>query len=157
MDRVFKIALIKDGKELPLRNPRVNNLFFDTSEKPAVAAQKAAVKIDPAHWRPGSYLAVSINGKHGAEGAFAAAEMDGRLVGAPSRAPSYPSNVWECRVHRADQFYTYFIPVTEDMLDREVVIHTMLLDRRHTDIAADIYLCEPNDEKPGEIVALDIT
>ena len=154
MDRIFKIALRKDGEEIALQSPRVNNLFFDYSLKPAVAAQKATINIPAAHWRPGSYLAIGLNGKHGTEGAFATVEIDGKLVGAPSRAPSYQSNVWECLVRRADQFYTYFIPVTEDMPGQELVVHVMHLDSKNADVTADIYLCEPNDEKQGEIVAL---
>ena len=59
------------------------------------------------------------------------------------------------RVRRVDRFYTYFIPVTADMLDRDVAVHVMLLDSSNTDVTADIYLCEPNDEKRGEVVDLN--
>ena len=48
----------------------------------------------------------------------------GRLLGAPSRAPSYPSNPWENPVRTRKSGYTYYFPLEEGMVgeDLEVVL-----------------------------------
>ncbi|MBQ7378113.1 MAG: hypothetical protein IJW70_00370 [Clostridia bacterium] len=143
MDRISRISLYKNGVELPLKSPRANNLMPSTQQRPVVGAQKVTVKVDRRDWVPGSYLSVALEGQHGAEGAYAAVEMDGDAFGAPERAPTYLANAWESRVVIMDHHYTYYIPVTEEMLDRELTVWVMLLDKEHTDFVSDVYLCPP--------------
>lgn len=143
MDRISRISLYKHGKELQLCSPRANNLMPSTQQRPVKAAQKVTIKVDRADWVPGSYLSVALEGEHGVEGAYAAVEMGQSAIGAPERAPTYPGNVWESRVILMDHHYTYYIPVTEDMLDRELIVWVMLLDEHHTDFVSDVYLCPP--------------
>ena len=143
MDRISRISLYKHGKELQLSSPRANNLMPSTQQRPVKAAQKVTVKVDRADWVPGSYLSVALEGEHGVEGAYAAVEMGQSAIGAPERAPTYLGNVWESRVILMDHHYTYYIPVTEDMLDRELIVWVMLLDEHHTDFVSDVYLCPP--------------
>ncbi|MDD2380378.1 MAG: hypothetical protein WCY58_10760 [Mariniphaga sp.] len=40
--------------------------------------------------------------KYVKEGAWAAAKIDGQVVGAPDRSPLFESNHWEHVVHRVD-------------------------------------------------------
>jgi hypothetical protein len=73
----------------------------------------------------GVYLCVAINGKHGIEGAYAALRTsDGRYLGAPDRATSFPCNPWEGASCKRDSNYTYYFPVTPEMIgkDLEVVV-----------------------------------
>jgi hypothetical protein len=76
---------------------------------------------------PGSYLCVALEGKHGPEGAWAAARVDGQPVGAPTRAPSFPFNPWEAGGPHPDSNMTYFIPVTPGMATKpfDVVVLTL--------------------------------
>ena len=114
-----------------------------TKDRPVIGAQKVTVKVDRADWVPGSYLSVALEGKHGVEGAYAAVEMEGSAIGAPDRAPSYLGNVWESRIVFMDHHYTYYIPVTEQMLDRELTVWVMQVDPENTDYISDVYLCPP--------------
>lgn len=158
IDRIYKIALIKDGKELVLENPHVNNLLPSYRDRNAVcAAQSTTVTVAPEDFRDGAYIAVAINGEHGREAAYAVAEIDGKPVGFPRRAPSYIANVWECYAafaQNADKNYTYYLSVTRDMLAKEIKINIILNDEAKTDVSCDVYLCDANNEKHG--IVLDI-
>lgn len=158
MDRIYKIALIKDGKELTLKNPHVNNLLPSYRDRKAVcAAQEAVVTVKADDWRPDCYLAVALNGEHGREGAYVVAEIDGKLIGFPRRAPSYLSNVWECYAvfcMNADKMYTYYLPVEKDMTDKEIKLHIVFCCEGKTDVVTEIYLCDANNNKDGIVVQL---
>ena len=143
MDRIIRISLYKNGTELQLENPHANNLIPSTQDRPVIGAQKVSVKVDRRNWVPGSYLSVALEGKHGVEGAYAAVEMSGDALGAAERAPTYLSNVWESRVVMMDHHYTYYIPVTEEMLDQELTVWLLQVDPGNVDYVSDVYLCPP--------------
>ena len=143
MDRIIRISLYKNGTELQLENPHANNLIPSTKDRPVIGAQKVTVKVDRRDWVPGSYLSVALEGEHGVEGAYAAVEMSGDALGAAERAPTYLANVWESRVILMDHHYTYYIPVTEEMLDQELTVWLLQVDAAHTDYTSDVYLCPP--------------
>ncbi len=158
MDRVYKIALLKDGKELTLENPHVNNLLPSYRDRsPVCAAQTVTVNVSADDRKEGSYLSVALNGEHGREGAYAIAEIDGKLYSFPRRAPSYVSNVWECWAVRATQAYknyTYYLPVDESMVGKDIKIHVILMEEGKTDISTDVWLCDANNEKKGIDISL---
>ncbi len=52
-----------------------------------------------------------------------------RLIGAPDRAVSFPTNVWEFRVQPKDANDTYYIPVTEDMIGRPLDVVVLGLNK----------------------------
>ncbi|MCX6632355.1 MAG: hypothetical protein NTW28_32500 [Candidatus Solibacter sp.] len=95
---------------------RASNMFARYA--PAAAAWSLSLRIPEAP--RGSYLAIPIGGVHGKEGAYAAVRVDGRPAGCPSRAVSFASNVWEYQNFEADRGYTYFVPVTPDMVDKRL-------------------------------------
>jgi hypothetical protein len=97
---------------------RASNLFGPYAKSPAVAAWSLSFKLDEV--ANGSYLAIPLPGRHKAEAAFAAVRVGDRLVGAPSRAVSYNANVWEAPVEVVDGNYTYFVPVTSDMVGKQM-------------------------------------
>ena len=66
-----------------------------------------------------------LNGKHGVEGAYVAAKIDGKLVGAPDRAVSFPSNTWEYVNARRDKNYTYYIPLKKEYVNKEIEIFVL--------------------------------
>ena len=68
----------------------------------------------------GSYLAIALKGQHGVEGAYAAIRVDGKPVGAPKRAISYPCNAFENPPRKRDSNYTYYVPLTEDMIGKKI-------------------------------------
>lgn len=152
MDRIYKIALLKDGCEIELTSPRVNNLIPEYKRRITEAAQKAVVTVSEDNWREGCYLAIALEGEHGKEGAVAVCEVDGRIAACPDRAPSFDSNVWECSaLHslNADSFYTYYLPVERDMCGKEITVHVLLSDKDKSNFTTDIYLCDGNGPRHG--------
>jgi hypothetical protein len=80
-------------------------------------AWKSEFMLD--HIDKGAYLCVALDGKHGEGGAWVGFKIDGQYVGAPDRAPSFPSNFWEVGSKR-DKNYTYYLPLTEDMVGKKI-------------------------------------
>jgi hypothetical protein len=60
----------------------------------------------------------------------AALRVGNTYVGATRRAPSFPSNTWECPVRRTDRNTTYFIPLTPDMIGQELEVVVLNLGSR---------------------------
>ena len=69
-----------------------------------------------------SYLALAVNGRHGAEGVYAALKIDGKIYGFPDRSVSYPSNTWEVPVKVGDSNYTFYFPLTAEMKDKQLEV-----------------------------------
>jgi hypothetical protein len=104
-------------------------LFAPYVYAPAVRAW--ANDFELAEIASGSYLAIGIEGVHGVEGAYAALRVGQGYAGAPRRAPSFPSNTWECPVRPTDRNTTYFIPLTSDMIGQPLQAVVLLLgDKR---------------------------
>ena len=74
------------------------------------------------------------------EGAYAALRVGDRIVGAPTRATSFPSNVWEYPVPRRDSHYTYFVPVTDDMVGQPVEVIVLGMDPEHLAFEPEVWL-----------------
>jgi hypothetical protein len=89
---------------------------------------------------PNSYLCVAINGKHGVEGAYAAARIEGDLVGAPDRAVSYPSNTWEYVNARRDENYTYYIPVDSEDVGKQIEVFVMGYDKENLQFSPEVWI-----------------
>ena len=53
--------------------------------------------------------------------------MANHPVGAPSRATSYPANTWEAPVRQTDGNYTYYVPVTEEMVGKPIDVVVLVL------------------------------
>jgi hypothetical protein len=88
----------------------------------------------------GSYLCVALNGKHGKEGAYVAAKIDGELLGAPDRAPSYLSNPWESFNSRRESNYTYYIPVKEEYEGKSIEVFVMGYDKENLDFIPELWI-----------------
>jgi hypothetical protein len=81
---------------------------------------------------------VALNGSHGVEGAYAAATVDGKLLGAPDRAQSYQSNTWEYVNSRTDKNYTYYIPLDENDSGKPIEVFVMGFDEDHLDFRPEV-------------------
>ncbi|MDB4438567.1 transposase, partial [bacterium] len=115
-ERISEIEAWNSTGLLPRNRWRANNLFAHSKVKPATSAWQATVKVD--ELTPTSYLCVAVEGEHGVEGAYAAIRIGDRLIGAPRRAASYPTNAWEYPVRKQKTGYTYFFPLDESMLNQ---------------------------------------
>ncbi len=106
------------GKALDSKAWRVTNLFADYAKAPAKRAWSVSFTLDEA--AKGSYLVIPCNGKHGRDGAYASLRINGGAVGAPQRAKSYPSNTWDTGNSRPDDNFSYFFPITPEMIGKNI-------------------------------------
>jgi hypothetical protein len=128
----------KGTQKLDRTGWRCSNLFKSYSLNKALSAWSLAFKLD--ELPKGSYLAVTIPKRYGNEGAYAALRVGGNPVGAPDRAPSYESNVFEYVVKRVDGFYTYYIPLSKDMIGKQLEAVVLGLKPGMELIAPEVYI-----------------
>jgi hypothetical protein len=119
-ERVAEIEAWIGKSQLPRVGWRASNLFAHPVAVPATKAWSAKVKIDEI--TPTSYLCVAVDGDHGIEGCYAALRVGDRLIGAPDRAASYPSNTWEYPVRARKAGYTYFFPLDDSMVGKDIEV-----------------------------------
>ena len=115
---VGEATAYQNGSPIDGTGWRASNVFADYTKAPAKQAWSGSFRLDEA--ATGSYLVVPCNGKHGRDGAYASLRIDGRWVGAPSRAKAYPANPWETGNGNPDDNFSYFFPVTEDMIGKSI-------------------------------------
>lgn len=66
--------------------------------------------------------------------------IDGKFVGAPDRAPSYPFNTWENINCRSDQNYTYYIPLKSEYINKPIEVYIMGFDRDNLDLEPEVWI-----------------
>ena len=121
--RISEVNAYIGDQKLPRDGWRASNLFAPYQAMKFTKAWMGTVRVE--EMAKGTYLCVALNGKHGIEGAYAALRTsDGRYLGAPDRATSFPCNPWEGASCKRDSNYTYYFPVTPEMIgkDLEVVV-----------------------------------
>lgn len=143
LDRMFAFRVMKNGKDVTPANARANNLMAPYSKKKTVFAKKVTVTPEKT-----GRLAVAINGVHGTEGVYCAAKVNGRPLGFPERAPSYPSNVWEHLVRLQNHDNTYFTEITPDLVGREIEVYALFNTDDH-DCNVRAYLCPKHTSSGG--------
>ena len=124
-EKVLEIEGYVNGKPVERTHWRASNLFSTYNHVTAKAAFESSFVLNEIP--KGSYLAVALNGKHGNEGAYAALRVNGKLVGAPDRSLSYRSNSWEYPVSKNESNYTYYFPLTEEMVGAKIEAVVMVM------------------------------
>jgi hypothetical protein len=123
--RLSEVEAFFNGRPLDRSAWRASNLFAAYAQAPAEAAWR--LRFSPREISKNACLAVALDGTHGNEGAIAALRIDGRLVGAPDRAVSFPSNTWEYFNAESDSNYTYYFPLPESAAGRTVEVVVLIL------------------------------
>lgn len=124
--RMAEVEAYQNGQKIDRSGWRASNLFHSYKDKHAVAAWSLSFRPDEIP-RNGC-LAVALNGTHGNEGAYAALRMDGKLIGAPDRSVSFPSNTWEYTNVEKESGYTYYFPLDQSMAGKNIEIYTLILE-----------------------------
>ena len=139
-DRLSEVSGSYQGKELDRSLWKASNLFGDYKEMQFNKAFSGSIIVDQAH--ENAYLAVALNGKHGDEGAYAAIRMGNKIIGAPDRSISYPSNTWEavCDECVFDENYTYYFPVTKDMVGKKLEVMVIGGEECTTELDAQVWV-----------------
>ncbi len=146
------IGVKKDGSVANRENWKASNLFADYSKIQTQSAWETSFKLK--ELAPNSYLCVAINGEHGEEGAYAALKVGEKYVGAFDRSISYPSNTYEagvCHKGTASKNYTYYIPVEEWMIGKEMQAF-VLVNSEAKDLNPEIWITTLSDKLSKEIV-----
>ena len=141
-----------NGEKLNSHNWRASNLFAHASRMNCVKAWKSTFELNEI--ANDSYLSVALNGKHGVEGAYVAAKIDGNFVGAPDRAVSYPSNTWEYVVAERDSNYTYYIPLKDEYIGKKIEIFVMAYDKENVEFKPEVWISSHTNGK--KIVKLEL-
>lgn len=106
-------------KALPRGRWRASNLFGTYAKMKFTKAWSGGIRVEEAV--TGAYLCVALNGKHGAEGAYAALRTkEGGTIGAFDRATSFPCNPWEGTSCRRDSNTTYYFRLTPEMVGKDL-------------------------------------
>ena len=140
VDRIYAVRLIKDGREVALSKPFANNLQAHYRHK-NVAAVKWQEFVLP-EYKKGSSIAVAVEGVHGEECVYCVAQIGGKTVGFPKRAPDYRANQWEHAVCGSDKNNTFFLELPEGLEGKEIKLSAIFTDRRKTDAVCNVYICE---------------
>ena len=136
-DRITEIEGYKDGRMLARNLWRASNLFAHPGRKKAIKAWTAHCVLD--EWVKGSYLCIAIDGEHGVEGAYAAIKVNDLLIGCPDRAPSFPSNTWEYVNARRDKNYTYYVPITREMIGQPIDVFVLAFNEEKLDLSPTVW------------------
>ncbi len=136
--RIADVEGYSNGIKLDRSKWRASNLFFSYSQKPAHQAWSSSFMLDEIP--KGSYLAIALKGEHGDEGAYAAVRVDGRPIGAPDRAVSYPSNTWEYFNEERESNYTYFVPLEKDWVKKKIDVIVLVLKGGKNEIQPEVYI-----------------
>lgn len=136
--QLVEITGFKNGQKLNRDTWRVSNLFAHADVMEAQKAWKTEFVLDEV--AKDSYLSVALNGDHGIEGAYVAARVDGKLVGAHDRAVSYPSNTWEYVTAKRKGNYTYYIPVNKAMVGKHIEIIVLAYDKEYLDFNPEAWI-----------------
>ncbi len=123
--RLSEVEAYLDGRPLDRTAWRASNLLPSYAQDPAVAAWRLAFK--PEEVARNAFLAVALNGRHGRGKAYAALRIDGRPVGAPDRAVSFPSNTWEYFNAEEDHDSTYYFPLPGSTAGQTVEVIVLIL------------------------------
>ena len=143
--QIVEIEGFYKGEPLNRELWKASNLFAHPSRMKCVKAWKTT--FSPSEVANNSYLSVALNGKHGVEGAYVAAKVDGKLIGSPDRAASYPSNTWEYINAQRDSNYTYYIPVDESFVGKEIEVLVMGYDKNNLDFQPELWISSFTDGK----------
>lgn len=153
-DRIYKIALIKDGAEIMPDSPFANNVMPAYGESPAFRQQTAEFTIEAQDIREGCYLSAACNGRHQDEGVYAVLECDGKYTAPSDRAPSYRSNTFECLVRSCSGGYTYYFPMEKEFGGKPLKMHFIYTTKTCGLCDAKVYLCDGNEPKKGKVMYL---
>lgn len=138
------------GRSLSRAGWRASNLFAAYWSAPAVQAWTLKFRLNEAS--PGAYLALAVHGAFGAELLTAALRRGDGYVGCARRSPSFPSNTWEGPLRRPAGNYTYYFPVTPELLGQELEAVVLLLRGGKPDVRPELWVTSQQPHTARELV-----
>jgi hypothetical protein len=98
----------------------------------------------------GAYLSVTVPANCHEGTVFAWLELDGKIIAANDRAPSFPYNNWE-HFSVVDKNLTFYIPVSENLEGKSVQIMLLSTDNNLKEMKPEVWLCNPNIYEKAEL------
>ncbi|MCH5198430.1 MAG: hypothetical protein J1E34_05945 [Oscillospiraceae bacterium] len=141
MDRIYSMKVLCGGKEIALEEPRANNLQAHYTKKETKLLRSGEFVLP--EYKPGSFIALGVNGEHGAEGVYCTAFVKGTLQGFERRAPSYRANNWEHFVcdDQAEN-NTFYFALPDGLAGETVKLYASFSTEQGNDCVCDVYLCD---------------
>ncbi|MBQ7121728.1 MAG: hypothetical protein IJO03_05630 [Clostridia bacterium] len=140
VDRIYAVRLIKDGKEITPGEPFANNMQAHYRHRKTAVAKSAQLVLPD--YESGARLAVAVEGVHGEESVYCVAEINGKSVGFPRRAPDYKANQWEHCVCSTDKNNTFFLELPDGLQGKKIKVTALFSDRRKADAVCNVYVCD---------------
>lgn len=140
VDRIYAVRLIKDGKEITPGEPFANNMQAHYRHRKTAVAKSAQLVLPD--YESGARLAVAVEGVHGEESVYCVAEINGKSVGFPRRAPDYKANQWEHCVCSTDKNNTFFLELPDGLQGEKIKVTALFSDRRKADAVCNVYVCD---------------
>lgn len=140
VDRIYAVRLIKDGKEILLKEPFANNMQAHYRYRKTEVAKSAEFILPD--YRSGARLAAAVEGEHGEECVYCVAEINGKTVGFPRRAPDYKANQWEHCVCGSDKNNTFFLELPDGLQGEKIKVTALFSNRRKSDAVCNVYVCD---------------
>jgi hypothetical protein len=129
-ERIAEIEGFLEGKSVDRSSWRASNLFSTYRQVVPKEAFESSFVLNEIP--KGSYLAI--------EGAYAAIRVNGKPVGAPDRSPSYHSNTWEYPVPGIESNYTYYIPLTPEMVGAKIDASVIVLKNGVSEFKPEVWI-----------------
>ena len=143
MDRISAVRFFRGGEELRPAAPSANSLQAHYSRRQTAFVKSAEITVPDC--RAGSYLALAVNGAHGAERVCACLACEGRLHGFPRRAPDYRAHVWEHLVCSEGKNNTFYFPLPALMKGKPLTVYAVFSGGKPEDTDCRLWLCDPHD------------
>jgi len=137
-NRILEFEGYKNGFKQTALNWSANNLFPHPKDKQPVRIWKYNRKLRKIH--SNAFLCIAIDGRHGIEGVYVTAKIDGEYVGCSNRSPSFPSNTWNKKNAVSDSNYTYFLPLEDNMGYDKIEIYVICYDQENLNIIPRVYM-----------------
>lgn len=120
---VAEIKAYTDNQPIDISQSQLSNLFPDMKGTEVKKAWKNKFVLH--ELTKNSTLAVAIEGNYGEDNAYAAIEIDGKLINAFDRSPVFPFNNWEDKKSAQSGNYTYYFKIPEKQAKREVSVYVL--------------------------------
>jgi len=99
----------------------------------------------------GAYLSVTAPGSCSDGGLFACLLVDGKIIAASDRAPSFPYNNWE-HFGMYNQDFTFYIPLDTSLEGKKVEVLLISTDSKQQIQKPEVWLCNPGIYVKSELI-----
>ena len=99
----------------------------------------------------GAYISITVPGKSSEGSVFAFLLIDGKIIGANDRAPSFPYNNWE-HYGLPDKNFTFYIPLNKTMEGKSISVMLLSTDTNLKDLKPEVWLSNPDMYEKAELI-----